>query len=72
MKILAEQQKTKKTKAYKNPIRLDRNTIKLERDALKLNNYYVTFVFSSDKNLLANFYFNAEMNPNTKTDSEVK
>jgi hypothetical protein len=61
MRLLAEQQKTKKTKAYKNPIRLDRNTIKLEKDAMKANIYYISFTYSSEKKLVANFYFNAEM-----------
>ena len=60
MRLLAEQQKTKKTKAYKNPIRLDRNTIKLEKDAMKPNIYYIAFTYSSEKKLVANFYFNAE------------
>jgi hypothetical protein len=59
---MADQQKTKKTKAYKNPIRLDRNTIKLEKDAMKNEIYYITFTYSSEKNLFVNFYFNAEMN----------
>ncbi len=58
---LAEQQKTKKTKAYKNPIRLDRNSIKLEKDAMKKNIYYINFNYSSEVNLFVNFYFNAEM-----------
>ena len=70
MKLLAEQQVTKKTKAYKNPIRLDRNTIKLEKDALRQNIYYITFTYSSDKNLIANFYFNAEINQ--EQTSEIK
>ena len=71
VRLLAEQQKTKKTKAYKNPIRLDRNTIKLEKDAMKPNIYYITFTYSSEKKLNANFYFNAEMiemKPGTETD----
>ena len=52
----------KKTKAYKNPIRLDRNTIKLDKDAMRSNVYYINFTYSSEKNLIVNFYFNAEIN----------
>lgn len=61
MKMLVEQQAKKKTKAYKNPIRLDRNTIKLEKDAIMKDKYYLTFTYSSEKVITANFYFNAEM-----------
>jgi hypothetical protein len=60
--MLAEQQSKKKTKAYKNPIRLDRNTIKFDKDAMNKNIYYINFKYSSEKNLIANFYFNAETN----------
>ena len=70
IKILSDQQATKKTKAYKTPIRLDRNTIKLEKNAMNPNIYYITFHYSSDAQLVANFYFNAEMNMEQSTQTK--
>ena len=61
MKLLADQQSTKKTKAYKNPIKLERNTIKFEKDSINQKIYYIKFIYSSEKNLICNFYFNAQL-----------
>lgn len=70
VRMLAEQQIKKKTKAYKNPIRLDRNTIKFEKDGMKPGVYYIEFTYSSEKPLLANFYFNAEVNHDPKSNTK--
>lgn len=64
--MLVEQQKTKKTKAYKNPILLKRNTIKLEKDAMKQNIYYIGFNYTSLVNFNVNIYFNASQNEGGK------
>jgi hypothetical protein len=62
--MIAEQQVTKKTKAYKNPVVINKNSIKLEKDMVKQEVYYITFTYSSEKDIVAKFYFNAEMSTN--------
>lgn len=59
---MIDQQKDKKTKAYRNSILLKKNSIKLERDGFKENLYYITFVYTSVQPFKANFYFNASHN----------
>ena len=65
-KILANQQEKKKTKAYQNPIKLDKNSIKLEKDAFNKNKYYISFNYSSDRAIYTNFYFNASFTAHPK------
>ena len=65
-KTLISQQKTVQTQAYKNPILLDKNSISLENDAYNKNNYYITFLYTAERLINANFYFNASFNPNAE------
>ena len=62
-KTLISQQKTVQTQAYKNPILLDKNSISLEKDPFNKNNYYITFLYTAERLINANFYFNASFNP---------
>jgi hypothetical protein len=63
MKQLSEQQEKRQTVAYQNPIKVDRNSIKLEQDAYDKNIFYITFEYTCDRTIYANFYFNAEFTP---------
>ena len=63
VKQLSEQQEKRQTVAFQNPIKIDRNTIKLEQDAYQNNIFYITFEYSCDRTIYANFYFNAEFTP---------
>ena len=63
VKQLSEQQEKRQTVAYQNPIKLDRNSIKLEQDAYQKNIFYITFQYTCDRTIYANFYFNAEFTP---------
>ena len=51
---------------YQNPIKIDRNSVKLEQDAYQRNIFYITFEYSCDRTVYANFYFNAEFTPSNK------
>ena len=63
---LSEQQEKKQTVAYQNPIKIDRNSVKLEQDAYQRNIFYITFEYSCDRTVYANFYFNAEFTPSNQ------
>lgn len=63
VKTLSEQQEKRETVAYQNPIKIDRNSIKLEQDAYQRNIFYISFEYSCDRTIYANFYFNAEFTP---------
>ena len=60
---LSQQQEKRETTAYQNPIKIDRNSIKLEKDAYQRNIFYITFEYTCERTIYANFYFNAEFNP---------
>jgi hypothetical protein len=60
---IIEQQKSKKTKAYKNPILLKKNSIKFDKDAMS-NTYYISFEYTAIKDFDIRIYFNAEHNDN--------
>ena len=64
VKKLSEQQEKLSTTAFQNPIKIDRNSIKLERDAYQRNVFYITFEYTCDRTIYANFYFNVEFTPN--------
>ena len=68
LKQLSEQQEKKETVAYQNPIKIDRNSIKLEQDAYQRNIFYITFEYSCDRTVYANFYFNAEFTPSNQNE----
>ena len=51
-------QKTIQTQPYKNPILLDKNSISLLKDSFNKNNYYITFLYSAERLINGNFYFN--------------
>ena len=61
---LSQQQEKRATTSYQNPIKIDRNSIKLEKDAYQSNIFYISFEYTCDRTIYANFYFNAEFNPN--------
>ena len=56
--------KVKKTKTYKNPILLKRDSIKLEQDAYNSNIYYITFEFDAEKDFVVRIHLNAVKNTN--------
>lgn len=49
----------KKTKAYKNPTIIRKESIKLERDAYNQNIFYIQFFYDSSCDFNLNIYFNA-------------
>ena len=66
IKQLSEQQEKLNTTAFQNPIKIVRNSISLEQDAYDHSFYYISFEYSCDRTVYANFYFNAEFNPANK------
>lgn len=63
VKQLTEQQEKITTTAYKNPIKIDRNSIKLERNAYQPREFFISFNYSSEKIIYCNFYFNTNFTP---------
>ena len=59
---LIKQQKTINTTMYINPIKFDKDSIKFENDAFDLNKKYITFVYSCERQIFANFYLNSAFN----------
>ena len=66
VKQLSEQQEKLNTTAFQNPIKIVRNSISLEQDAYLQNYYYLSFEYTCDRTIYANFYLNTEFNPNNK------
>ena len=64
--VISSQQKVIKTQAIKNPLQLDRNSIKLEKDAFNPNIYYISFIYSTDREIYANFYYNSSFDAGAK------
>ena len=63
VKDLSKQQETLNTKAFQNPMKVDKNSIRLERDAYNQEIFYITFDYTCDRTIYGNFYFNASYNP---------
>lgn len=59
---LIKQQKTINTQMYINPIKFDKDSIKFENDAYDLNKKYITFNYSCERQIFANFYLNSAFN----------
>ena len=57
-------EKTKRVKAYKNPIMLKKNDITLERDSIQENIYYISFTYTSLYNFNLHIFFNSTENFN--------
>lgn len=63
VKKLTEQQETISTTAYKNPIKIDRNSFKLEKDAFNPSIFYLSFTYTCTRIIYFNIYLNVAFNP---------
>lgn len=60
---LAEQQQRKVAVQYKAPFNFEKDKLKFEPDAYNPQKLYITFNYSSEKQIYGNIYFNSVFEP---------